>query len=35
MAAGLEASQRESLEMRQPKAEVTTESRSSVSDHQL
>ena len=35
IAAGLEASQRENLELKQPKAEVTTESRSSVSDHQL
>jgi gas vesicle protein len=35
LAAGLEASQRENLEIRQTKAEVTTESRPSVSDHQL
>jgi gas vesicle protein len=35
IAAGIEASQRESLELKQTKAEVTTESHPSVTDHQL
>ncbi len=35
IAAGIEASQRESLELKQTKAEVTTESHPSVGDHQL
>lgn len=35
LAAGMEASQRESLELRQTKADVATESHPSVSDHQL
>ncbi|MBD0345339.1 MAG: YtxH domain-containing protein [Coleofasciculus sp. Co-bin14] len=35
LAAGLEASQRENLEIRQTKGEVTTESRPSVTEHQL
>jgi gas vesicle protein len=35
LAAGIEASQRENLEIRQTKVEVTTESRPSVNDHQL
>jgi gas vesicle protein len=35
IAAGIEASQRESLELRQPNAEVATDSRPSVPDHTL
>lgn len=35
IAAGIEASGRESLELKQPKAEVATESHPSVPDHQL
>lgn len=35
IAAGIEASQRESLELKQSKAEVATESRPSVPDRQL
>jgi gas vesicle protein len=35
IAAGIEASQRESIELKQSKVEVATESRPSVSDHQL
>ena len=35
LAAGIEASQRETLEMKQPKADVAAESRPSVRDHQL
>jgi gas vesicle protein len=35
LAAGIEASQRETLENRQPKADVASESRPSVPDHSL
>jgi gas vesicle protein len=35
IAAGIEASQRESLELKQSQAEVATESHPSVPDHQL
>jgi gas vesicle protein len=35
IAAGLEASQRENIELRQPKSEVAPESHPSVPDHQL
>jgi gas vesicle protein len=35
IAAGIEASQRESIELKQSKVEVATESHPSVSDHQL
>jgi gas vesicle protein len=35
IAAGLEASQRENMELRQPKTEVAPESHPSVPDHQL
>lgn len=35
IAAGIEASQRQSLELRQPKAEVAPESRPSIPDHTL
>lgn len=35
IAAGIEASQRESVELKNPKTEVATDSRPSVPDHQL
>jgi gas vesicle protein len=35
IAAGIEASQRETIELKQPKADVASEPRPSVSDHQL
>jgi gas vesicle protein len=35
IAAGIEASQRENLELRQSKAEVVTETQPSVPDHKL
>lgn len=35
LAAGVEASQRERLELKQPNSDISTESHSSVSDHPL